>query len=316
MDIRLFEYALEIYKTKSFTKAASHLHIAQPSLSKQISKLEQELGVRLFDRKPGTVEATSDGLCFIQQAEKILQMREDLRRELLERKEGIRGELKIGSTAITGGHLLPPLFKIYKEHYPEVSIQLIEESTEQLIDLTAKGLIDLSILSLPIEDARLHTKAMLTEPLYLVLPKEEKPWMSEKVKQVIHSPEQLEQTTLSIEHVADCPFILLKKGYGFRHTVLELCARGRFKPLVAYETSNIETAQSFVKHGLGVTIVPEMVIHQSPQQQAFSYIQLTSHPTRTLVFTYSKERYLGMKAKALMDIYEKHHQSSISFTEH
>ncbi|MCM2534699.1 LysR family transcriptional regulator [Neobacillus pocheonensis] len=92
MDMRLFEYALEIYKTRSFTKAAYNLHIAQPSLSKQIAKLEQELGVSLFDRKPGyPVEPTSDGLVFVKQAEKILQMRDDLKREILERKEGIRG---------------------------------------------------------------------------------------------------------------------------------------------------------------------------------------------------------------------------------
>jgi DNA-binding transcriptional LysR family regulator len=115
MDMRLFEYALEIYKTKSFTKAASRLHIAQPS----------KLGVYLFDRKPGSVELTPDGLCFVKQAEKILQMRDDLRREILERKEGIRGELKIGSTAITGGHILPPLLRIYKERYPNVCIQLL-----------------------------------------------------------------------------------------------------------------------------------------------------------------------------------------------
>jgi DNA-binding transcriptional LysR family regulator len=303
--MRLFEYTLEIYKTKSFTKAASNLHIAQPSLSKQIAKLEQELGVYLFNRKPGTVEPTPDGLCFVKQAEKILQMRDDLKREILERKEGIRGELKIGSTAITGGHILPPLLKIYKEQYPNVCIQLIEESTERLIDLTAKGLVDISILSLPIEDSRLNTKTMLTEPLYLVLPKEQKQWMPEKLKQMMFSPKLIKQTALPIEDFANCPFILLKQGYGFRRTVLELCARGRFEPQIAYETSSIETAQSLVGHGLGLTLVPEMIVHRSPQQTYFSYIELDSNPTRTLVFTYNKERYLSMNAKALIEIYEK-----------
>jgi DNA-binding transcriptional LysR family regulator len=231
MDIRLFEYALEIYKDKSFTKAAEHLHIAQPSLSKQISKLEQELGVSLFDRKPGCpVEPTPDGLVFVKQAEKILQMRDDLKREILERKEGIRGELRIGSTAITGGLVLPPLLKTYKEQYPNVRIELIEESTEKLIDLTARGIVDISILSLPIEDSRLNTKSMLTEPLYLVLPKQQQQWMPVKVKQIMSSYISIEQNTLPIEDFANCPFILLKQGYGFRRTVLELCARAGFEP--------------------------------------------------------------------------------------
>ncbi|MGG3806594.1 LysR family transcriptional regulator [Metabacillus fastidiosus] len=305
MDMRLFEYALEIYKTKSFTKAASHLHIAQPSLSKQIAKLEQELGVYLFDRKPGSIEPTPDGLCFVKQAEKILQMRDDLRREILERKEGIRGELKIGSTAITGGHVLPPLFRIYNEQFPNVCIQLIEESTERLIDLTARGLVDISILSLPIEDSRLNTKTMLTEPLYLVLPKEPKQWMPEKLKRIMSSTKLIKQNAFPIEDFANCPFILLKQGYGFRRTVLELCARGRFEPQIAYETSSIETAQSLVGNGLGLTVVPEMVIHRSSYQSSLTYIKLDSNPTRTLVFTYNKKRYLSMNAKALIEIYEK-----------
>ncbi|MED4531542.1 LysR family transcriptional regulator [Metabacillus fastidiosus] len=305
MDMRLFEYALEIYKTRSFTKAASNLHIAQPSLSKQIAKLEQELGVYLFDRKPGSIEPTPDGLCFVKQAEKILQMRDDLRREILERKEGIKGELKIGSTAITGGHVLPPLFRIYNEQFPNVCIQLVEESTERLIDLTVRGLVDISILSLPIEDSRLNTKTMLTEPLYLVLPKEPKQWMPEKLKRIMSSTKSIKQNAFPIEDFANCPFILLKQGYGFRRTVLELCARGGFEPQIAYETSSIETAQSLVGHGLGLTVVPEMIFHRSAYQTSLTYIKLDSNPTRTLVFTYKKKRYLSMNAKALIEIYEK-----------
>jgi DNA-binding transcriptional LysR family regulator len=306
MDIRLFEYALEIYKDKSFTKAAEHLHIAQPSLSKQISKLEQDLGVSLFDRKPGCpVEPTPDGLVFVKQAEKILQMRDDLKREIRERKEGIMGELRIGSTAITGGHVLPPLLKTYKEQYPNVRIELIEESTEKLIDLTGRGIVDISILSLPIEDCRLNTKTMFTESLYLVLPKEQQLWAPEKVKQIVSSSIFIKQNTLLIEEFSNCPFILLKQGYGFRRTVLELCARGGFEPHIAYETSSIETAQSLVGHGLGITIVPEMVIHRSDFQTSLTYFKLDSNPTRTLVFTYKKDRYLSMNAKALMSIYEK-----------
>ncbi|MGE8077683.1 LysR family transcriptional regulator substrate-binding protein [Peribacillus loiseleuriae] len=253
----------------------------------------------IFLRKP------PDSLCFVKQAEKILQIRDDLRREILERKEGLRGELKIGSTAITGGHILPPLLRIYKEQYPNVCIQLIEESTEKLIDLTAKGLVDISILSLPFEDSHLNTTTMLTEPLYLVLPKEPQQWMPEKIKQRMSSTKLIKQNALPIEDFANCPFILLKQGYGFRRTVLELCARGKFEPQIAYETSSIETAQSLVGHGLGLTVVPGMIVHRSAYLTSLAYMKLDSNPTRTLVFTYNKKRYLSMNAKALIEIYEK-----------
>lgn len=302
MNMRLFEYALEIYKTKSFTKAASNLHIAQPSLSKQISKLEQELGVRLFDRNPGAVEPTPNGICFVEQGEKILQMRNDLQREILERKEGISGELKIGSTAITGGRLLPPLFRIYTKLYPNVSIQLIEASTKELIDLTGRGLVDISILSLPIEDPRLNVQTILTEPLYLVLPKERKKWMPVDPRLL---PNNLHHTSLTLKNLSNCPFILLKQGYGFRRTVFELFAREGFEPHIAYETSSIETAQSLAENGLGLTIVPEMAISNDATRQGLSYIQLDANSTRTLAFTYSKDRYLSMNAKAFMEIYQR-----------
>jgi len=301
MDMRLFEYVLEIYKTKSFTKAAFNLHIAQPSLSKQISKLEKELGVRLFNRNPGAVEPTPTGIYFVEKGEKILQMRNDLERGILDRKDGISGELKIGSTAITGGRLLPPLLRIYNKLYPKVTIQLIEASTTELIDLTGRGLVDISILSLPIEDPALEVKTILTEPLYLVLPKEQKQWMSVDPSFL---PNHLNQNPYTLKHFSNCPFILLKQGYGFRRTVFELFAREGFEPYIAYETSSIETAQSFVENGLGLTIVPEMVIRNDATKQGISYLQLDANSTRTLAFTYSKNRYLSMNAKAFMEIYQ------------
>ncbi|TCP29482.1 DNA-binding transcriptional LysR family regulator [Scopulibacillus darangshiensis] len=298
--MRLLEYALEVYRHKNFTKAAGHLHIAQPSLSKQIAKLEQELGVSLFYRGHGAVEPTPDGVRFIEQAEKILNMRRSLEREMHERKEGIGGDLTIGTTAITGGHVLPPILRAFTEQYPNVRVRLVEEATAKLTELTAKGFIDVSILALPVEDARLTTKTMLTEPLYLVLPRTQKPWMS-KILQGLNS---FQEASVSLRSLSSSPLILLKQGFGFRRTVLELCAESGFQPQIAYETSSIETAQSLVMNGLGVTIVPEMVLRRDLERK-LHYVKLDSNPTRTLVFAMNRERYLSMAAKALIKIHEE-----------
>ncbi|WP_408010033.1 LysR family transcriptional regulator [Pseudalkalibacillus sp. A8] len=304
MEMRLLEYALEVYRQKNFTRAASRLHIAQPSLSKQIAKLEQDLGVSLFYRGHGAIEPTPDGVRFVEQAEKILQMRDDLEREMHERKEGVGGDLIIGTTAITGGHVLPPLLQAYNAQYPHVRIHLVEEATEKLKELTARGLIDVSILSLPVEDTRLTTKTMLTEPLYLALPRTLKPWMSKTLQDFISSPTSLNLEYVSIRSLINQPFILLKKGFGFRRTVLELCENSGFQPQVTFETSNIETAQSLVTNGLGVTIVPNMVLRQNPERNLL-YVKLDSNPTRTLVFAYNRERYLSIATKTLIMVHEK-----------
>lgn len=299
MDLKRLEYALEIHRQKSFTKAAEKLHIAQPSLSKQIAKLEQELGVRLFSRERGSIEPTADGHLLIKHAERILLMRDDLKREMLERRDGIGGVLKLGSTAITGGHVLPALLQRFHRHYPQVRIELVEEPTEILAEQTAKGLIDLSILTLPLEDDRLAWKAMLTEPLYLVLPAEETDWM----------PTYSSGQALSLQRVKDCPFIVLKRGYGFRRTVLELCASAGFEPQIMYETSSIETAQSLVESRLGLTIIPEMVRRQSDGKPTLHYIPISSEPTRTVVFSYQKDRYLSKNAKTFMEMFEQQQTS-------
>lgn len=307
------EYVLEVARKKNFTRAAQSLCIAQPSLSQQIAKVERELGIPLFYRGHGKVELTPEGTRFVEVAEQILQLRDDLLREMKERREGMGRDLVIGTTAITGGHVLPPLLEVYKQRYPQVQVQLVEESSARLKELAARGFVDLAILSLPIDDSRLTTRAMLTEPLYLALPRKEKRWMTTAVRQRIAErnvapmarPEDIPSFHLPLCELAQAPFIVLKQGYGFRNTLLELCAKSGFQPQIAYETSSIETAQSLVTHGLGVTLVPQMVMRTDDRPHPF-YFSLEPPPTRTLVFAYRQGRYLSLAAQALLQVYEEY----------
>lgn len=296
METRLLQYAVEIYKQKSFTRAAHQLRIAQPSLSQQIAKLENELGVRLFLRGRGKVIPTSEGLHFLRKAEKILQMHEDLKREMLEQRESMSRELTIGTTVITGGHVLPPLLQSFRHRYPQVQIRLVEESTAQIIKLTTKGQVDLSILALPVENTQLTIKKMLTEEIFLALPRVPQPWLPLDLPFSTTRP-------VSLKLLAHAPFILLKKGYGFRQTTLELCAESGFQPRIAFETSSIHTALALTKHGLGVTLVPKMVISEGPSD--LLYLPLDSHPTRTLVFATQKERYQSLATQAFLQLYDQ-----------
>ncbi|WP_416825431.1 LysR family transcriptional regulator [Ectobacillus polymachus] len=306
MELRLLQYALEVYRQKSFSKAANSLHIAQPSLSQQIKKLENEIGVCLFYRGHGPVALTPEGIRFIEKAEQILRAHDDLLREMHESNEGIGSEITIGVPAVTGGHILPPLIQAFLEKYPQVKVHLIEESTEELENLTVRGLVDLSILPLPIESNRLVTRSMLTEPLFLAIPREEKNWMSEEVRILVKSAGknvQVAEQAIPLSAVAESPFILLKQGFGFRRILLDLCADSGFQPLAAFITSNIETAQSLVASGLGITIVPKMVMRQHSSLNPL-YVPIDTHPTRTLVFTYLEERYLSLAARSFMEIYD------------
>lgn len=281
MEIRLFQYVIEVYKMKSFTKAAANLHIAQPSLSKQISKLEDELGILLFNRYSTGIEITEKGKLFVVRAQAILRMHDNLQKELEDSKNIKENSITIGVTPITGGHVLPPLLKQFMHQYQTVKVKFLEDSSENILKLLVNAKVDFALLSLPIKDERLKYEPFLTEALYLAVPK--------------NSPNWLPPLSNRLTDYESCPFILLKSGFDFRSKVLSLCANHQFQPAVAYETSSIETAQALVLNGLGVTIVPEMVIkHDNPS--TIRYIKL-EHATRTLVFAHVKDFYLSQASK-------------------
>lgn len=289
MDIRLMEYVLEVNKEKSFTKAAMKLHIAQPSISQQIAKLEVRIGVKLFDRGRNSVSLTNDGKRFIEYAAQIIQLRDDLVNEMDERGNGMKKELIIGTTAITGSHLLPLAIQKFGSLYPNVNVRLIEETTESLTERTINGDIDISILTLPIMDKRLDTKIIFSEKLFLALSKKE----GNKIKNKV-----------SLADFSNQPFIILKEGFGFRRSVFELCAQSGFSPQIAYETSSMETAQELVAHNLGVTLVPEMIIRKEHREKNM-YLELTEQLERTIVFAYNRTRYLGKGPQAFMDMFDQ-----------
>ena len=302
MELRLLQYALELWRHGSFTRAADALDIAQPSLSQQIARLENELGVTLFFRGHGGTQATPDGVRFLEQAEQIVRLHDDLVREMRERSEGMGQELVIGAPAITGGHVLPPLLRAFGERHPTVRVRLVEDATEVLQDLTARGLTDLCVLALPVEDDRLATRPMLTEELFLAGPREVAHWMDDRVRRVCLAGE-MPVAPVDLADFAQAPFIMLKRGFGFRGTVLALCAESGFAPRVTYETSSVETAQSLVAHGLGVTMVPAMVRRTAAPGPGAVYLPLVGQPRRTLVFAYRRDRYLSAAARALLDMY-------------
>jgi len=294
----MMEYVMEVYRQQSFTKAAEKLHIAQPSLSQQIKKLEEELDTPLFIRKYGQVTPTPQGNRLIKRAETILKERDDLLREMGEAAYEVGKELKIGAPAVTGGYVLPSLLKTYCQTYPHVHVHLIEESPRELERRLLAGKLDLAILSLPVEHESLKTKQMLTEPLLLAIPQTAQPWLTDELNQIINQADQ--EGSIPFHLLEDAPFIMLKEGYGFRQVVTELCRHHGFRPRIAFETSHIQTAQALVENELGVTVVPKMVAQE--ERKAVTYLHIDSCPTRTLVFAYVEERYLTKAAQAFMDL--------------
>lgn len=293
MELRQLRYAVKIYEEKNFSRAAEKLHIAQPSLSQQISKLEKELGVLLFHRNTNSIEPTHAGLLFVTRAQAVLDIIDQIQKEMDDISQMRSGKLMIGSLPITGSHILPLVLPIYKGKYPEIEIVLTEDTTAQLEQFTANGQTDVSFLSLPLQDKSLDYVKITEEEIWLSVPRDHH--LASKVQQDFAY--QVDVAELKQE-----PFIVLKKGQGFRQIVMDLCETAGFTPDIVFESSNIDTVQSLVAAGMGIAFIPQMV---AKPEGDFTPVYLplanAAASSRTLVIAYRKGRYLSKAAQAFID---------------
>ncbi|PZE22614.1 LysR family transcriptional regulator [Paenibacillus xerothermodurans] len=294
MELRQLQYALQIAADKNFSRAAEKLHIAQPSLSQQLSKLEKEIGVLLFQRTTNSVEVTHAGALFVEKAQAILDMVEQLKREMDDISQMRKGKLVVGSLPITGSHVLPMVLPIFQERYPEIEIMLVEETSANLEHMTANGQVDISLLSLPLQDESLTYTPLIEEEIILAVPPQHR--LAHKALGAGDQP----LNSVELAELRSEPFITLKKGQGFRQITIQLCQTAGFTPTIVFESSNIETVQSLVAAGMGIALIPNMISRGGCSHMAPRYLSLVHRPTRTLVIAYRKGRYLSKAAEAFM----------------
>lgn len=289
MELRQLQYVVQIAAEKNFSRAAEKLHIAQPSLSQQLSKLEKEIGVLLFRRTTNSVELTHAGTVFTNKAAAILDAVEQLRQEMDDLAQMRKGRLVVGSLPITGSHVLPLVLPVFQARYPEIEVVLVEDSTSRLEQLTASGQTDLSLLSLPLGDPALAYEPLIEEEIVLAVPPAHR-----------LAPEDAYPAGIPAGELNREPFIVLKKGQGFRQITHDLCAQAGFEPRIVFESSNIETVQSLVAAGMGIAFVPSMVARAQGSPFAPVYKPLASRPSRTLVMASRKGRYLSKASNAFI----------------
>lgn len=291
MELRQLQYVVQIAAEKNFSRAAEKLHIAQPSLSQQLSKLEKEIGVLLFRRTTNNVELTHAGAAFVAKAESILDAVEQLRQEMDDLAHMRKGRLVVGCLPITGSHILPRVLPEFGKRYPEIEVVLVEDTSSKLEQLTAAGQTDLSILSLPLNDPSLAWEPLIEEEIRLAVP---------PLHRLAQEAARYERQGVPVAELKREPFIVLKKGQGFRQIALNLCAAAGFEPRIVFESSNIETVQSLVAAGMGLAFVPHMIARAKWSDQSPVYLPLESAPSRTLVIATRKGRYLSKASDAFI----------------
>jgi LysR family hydrogen peroxide-inducible transcriptional activator len=247
MQIHQLRYFCAVARTGSFTRAAQQERIAQPSLSQQVRKLEEELGSRLFDRLGRTIRLTQLGEAFLPRAEAILRQLSDAKTEIQEMAGTERGKLVIGSIPTIAPYFLPSYLAAFARRFPHIQVSVVEEVTSELLKHLQNGTIDLAVVALPLPATHGHWRELFRERLYLVVPRD-------------HRLASLR--SVHLQQIESDPFLLLKDGHCFRDNALAVCGRARVQPNVVFESGQFATILAMVAAGTGVSIVPQMAIER------------------------------------------------------
>src|SRR5215470_5371846 len=170
MEVHQLRYFRAVARHGTFTRASEVEHVAQPSLSQQILKLEAELGARLFDRLPRSAKLTVFGRAFLPKAERILREMEEARTELQDMSGAEKGEVVVGIIPTIAAYLLPKLLNDFTVRHPLITIKIVEDITPALLRRLQEGTIDMVIVALPIVGSELISVALFEEKFYAVLP--------------------------------------------------------------------------------------------------------------------------------------------------
>ena len=284
MEFHQLRYACAVADTGSFSRAAERCQIAQPSLSQQILKLEEDLGARLFDRLGRSIRLTDAGRAFMPHARSMLDTMDAARSSVTVNQTDVRGRVAIGVIPTIAPYLIPAYAADFMEQFPEAKMRLIEETTPVLVAGLRDLSIDLALLALPLRHKDLEVLALRTEPIYAALPQ---------------GHPRAGAESLSLKDLRGEPFVMLRDGHCFRDLSVAACNSAKITPNIAFESGQFSSVLAMVGAGVGISMVPEMAIDRDA---TCCYVRLRdARARRTIVLARLRGRSLNRVQKAFAD---------------
>jgi DNA-binding transcriptional LysR family regulator len=298
MEVRLhqLEYFVAVAQLRHFTRAAARVHVAQPSLSKQIRALEREIGAPLFSRARGNIALTPAGETLLPLARRILADVESARLQLQELTGLARGRLRLGATPSLSTVLLPDVLRRFRGAYPGIELRVEENGSRDLVRLLAHGELDLALIILPLHtgDPALVTRPILREPLVVAAPKDEP---------------SIRARSLLVRDLDRYPLVMFREGYDLRDVTLTACRRARIEPRFAVEGGEMDAVLRFVEAGLGVAVVPTMVLEGRPRLRRIPFAP--PGLTREIALAHRRDIEPPASARALHSTLSQHLDDAI-----
>jgi LysR family hydrogen peroxide-inducible transcriptional activator len=256
MTFTQLEYIVALDTHRHFAFAAEQCFVTQPTLSMQINKLEQELGVKIFDRSKQPVLPTVAGVEIIEKARKLLADRNELLESIQSKKDVVKGELRIGIIPTLAPYLLPLFVHSFTKSFPEIKLKVSELTTQMLITHLREGRVDAGILVTPLQEQGIAENVLFYEELVAYVSKKNSVYKKQYVLSKDIDPDKL---------------WLLEEGHCFRSQIINLCELRRKTKIGShfeYEAGSIETLRRMVDLHDGITILPELAtIDMTPKQQ-------------------------------------------------
>lgn len=283
MDIRQLEYFHAAATFRSMTKAAQHLYVSQPTISVSIQKLEQEVGIMLFDRSQKQFTLTTEGEIFLKNISDILSRLQDTIGEMNDYKELKKGYVKIGIPPMIGSFLFPKVLSGFKQKYPHLQLNIFEDSSFGLRQSLEKGELDVGIVNLMNPSDMLLTMPLVKQNFLVCLP---------------HHHALAKQKHIEFHQLRNEQFILFKEGAYNRKLLEQECQKSGFVPHVLLSTDQIQTMQSLVADGMGISFIIEAIASKNHE-----YVSIPLKEPLYIEFgvAWNEKKYLSTAARTFID---------------
>lgn len=287
MELRQLRYFVEVAEREHMTEAAENLHVAQSAVSLQISKLEDELGVTLFERVGRNLKLTDIGRTFLFHIKKALQDIDYAKSKVDEYLDPDHGTVKIAYPSSFANHILPTVISNFKRRYPDVKFHLRQGTYADLQNAVKNGDINLAFMGpAPAEDAELQVNVLFTENFYVLAP-------------IHHRIAERDEVTL--HELKDDDFVLFSEGFILRKIVVDACTQAGFLPNITSEGEDTDAIKGLVSAGIGLSILPENTLYNNIPRMT-KKIKI-SHPEvkRSVGIIASKTRELAPSERIFYD---------------
>ena len=273
MNLRALQYFVKLADLRHFSKAADACFVSQPTLSTQIKKLEDELGVQLVERSPKNIMLTQVGEEVAERARLVLSDIEQIRKVARRSENPADGELSLGLFPTLAPYYLPHVVPNVRKLYPNLRLQLAEEKTEDILRMLRKGELDAALLALPLNDDGLEMEILFEEPFVLALP-------------ATHP--LAGRNNITLQDLDGEELLLLEEGHCLREHALEVCSLAGAHERVDFHATSMETLRQMVAADVGVTLMP--ILSVKPPIAATSNLVVSGFaepaPSRTIALVW------------------------------